>query len=41
MNLAAGDILISTEYLNIAEKYILEKTENRVAPDDFDTVEAT
>ena len=32
MNLADGDILISTEYLNIAEKYILEKTENRVAP---------
>ena len=32
MNLAAGDILISTEYLNIAEKYILEKTENKVAP---------
>ena len=32
MNLADGDILISTEYLNIAEKYILEKTENKVAP---------
>ena len=32
MNLSDGDILISTEYLNIAEKYILEKTENRVAP---------
>ena len=32
MNRADGDILISTEYLNIAEKYILEKTENRVAP---------
>lgn len=26
------DILISTEYLNISEKYILEQTENRVAP---------
>ena len=32
MNRADGDILISTEYLNIAEKYILEKTENKVAP---------
>lgn len=32
MNRADGEILISTEYLNIAEKYILEKTENRVAP---------
>lgn len=32
MNLAERDIRISTEYLNIAEKYILEKTENRVAP---------
>ena len=32
MNLSDRDIRISTEYLNIAEKYILEKTENRVAP---------
>lgn len=31
-NLADRDIRICTEYLNIAEKYILEKTENRVAP---------
>ena len=32
INLADRDIRISTEYLNIAEKYILEKTENRIAP---------
>lgn len=32
VNLADRNIRISTEYLNIAEKYILEKTENRVAP---------
>lgn len=32
MNLADRDIRICTEYLNIAEKYILEKTGNRVAP---------
>ncbi len=32
VNLSDKDIRISTEYLNIAEKYILEKTENRVAP---------
>jgi len=32
MNLSDRDIRISTEYLNIAEKYILEKTEHRVAP---------
>ncbi len=32
MTRADGDILISTEYLNIAEKYILEKTDNKIAP---------
>jgi ATP phosphoribosyltransferase len=32
VNLADRDIRISTEYLNISEKYILEKTENRIAP---------
>ncbi|MXV85131.1 ATP phosphoribosyltransferase [Candidatus Poribacteria bacterium] len=32
VNFSDRDIRISTEYLNIAEKYILEKTENRVAP---------
>ena len=32
VNLADRDIRISTEYLNLAEKYILEKTENRIAP---------
>ncbi len=32
VNLTDRGIRISTEYLNIAEKYILEKTENRVAP---------
>ena len=32
VNIADRNIRISTEYLNIAEKYILEKTENRVAP---------
>ncbi len=32
INLSDGGVHISTEYLNIAEKYILEKTENRVAP---------
>ena len=32
INLADRDIRISTEYLNIAEKYILEKTENKIAP---------
>ena len=32
VNLADRDIRISTEYLNIAEKYILEKTENKIAP---------
>ena len=32
VNLADRNIRISTEYLNIAEKYILETTENRIAP---------
>ena len=32
VNLADRDIRISTEYLNIAEKYILGKTENKIAP---------
>ena len=32
INLADRDIRISTEYLNIAEKFILEKTENKIAP---------
>ena len=32
VNLADTDIRISTEYLNLAEKYILRKTGNRVAP---------
>ena len=32
VNFSDRDIRISTEYLNIAEKYILEQTENRVAP---------
>ena len=32
VNLADRHIRISTEYLNIAEKYILETTENRIAP---------
>ena len=32
INIADRDIRISTEYLNIAEKYILEKTENKIAP---------
>ena len=32
INLADRDIRISTEYLNIAEKYILAKTENKIAP---------
>ncbi len=32
MNLADRDIRIATEYLNIAEKYILEKTDNKIAP---------
>ncbi len=32
VDLAGRGVRISTEYLNIAEKYILEKTENRVAP---------
>lgn len=32
VNLADRNIRISTEYLNIAEKYILEKTDNRIAP---------
>lgn len=32
VNLADRNIRISTEYLNIAEKYILQMTENRIAP---------
>ena len=32
VNFSDRDIRISTEYLNISEKFILEKTENRVAP---------
>ncbi len=32
MNHAGRDTRISTEYLNIAEKYILEKTDNKIAP---------
>ena len=32
VNMADRNIRISTEYLNIAEKYILEKTDNRIAP---------
>ncbi len=32
INQADRNIRISTEYLNIAEKYILEKTENKIAP---------
>lgn len=32
VNLADRNIRISTEYLNIAEKYILETTDNRIAP---------
>ena len=32
INLTGKDIRISTEYLNIAEKYILKKTENKIAP---------
>ncbi len=32
IHLADRNIRISTEYLNIAEKYILEKTENKIAP---------
>lgn len=32
VNLADRDIRISTEYLNISEKFILEKTKNKIAP---------
>ncbi len=32
VNIADRDIRISTEYLNLAEKFILKKTENRIAP---------
>ena len=32
VNLADRNVRISTEYLNIAEKYILETTANRIAP---------
>ena len=32
MNASGRNIRISTEYLNISEKYILQKTENKIAP---------
>ena len=32
VNLADRNIRISTEYLNISEKYILEQTDNKIAP---------